>query len=402
MNIMNIINMDGDRFGDVFNDDDDNLRAELEHAENLTALTEELDNANIDDLNIPVVPAHNHSFSTMTVIVLVAFLFAVIVIGINTNLFCRHTGVYPSLSFSTGLESLEGTVSLTSYPHFLVSVDWGDGTPAGTSLTHTYVGDGFYTVTVRIVDDNGLEGSEDVLIAIEHVDPILMRVSKVPTRLLDFESAVASFSISCGECGSFGFFDIEVHWGDGIKPTLVSGQSIMASSEVNRRSMKNLHRTSTPASLPLGLCKGRGPGDFVLVHVSKVPSYHQNPSIYCVYQSLFSFLGYISIIMSDVNGWKDSDRLTQYVKEMEARMNVCQKEISDFCDVAGTPFYQLVDGVSNQVALWHAMVSATFFYTVSTIHDAIAHNSNVLAYAVLFLFGLCLSIGIYKYTSKFW
>jgi hypothetical protein len=62
--------------------------------------------------------------------------------------------------------------------------------------------------------------------------------------------------------------------------------------------------------------------------------------------------------------------------------------------------WKLVYWVSNQAALWLAMVPAIFFYAVSAIDDAIAHNSNALAYAVFFLFGLCLYIGIYKCTLK--
>jgi hypothetical protein len=90
-----------------------------------------------------------------------------------------------------------------------------------------------------------------------------------------------------------------------------------------------------------------------------------------------------------------------YVELLQAQLNVCQKEGWEFCNEAGTPFCRLVYWVSEQTALWLAMVPAIFFYAVSAIDDAIAHNSNALAYVIFFFFGLCLSIGIYKCTLKF-
>ncbi|HEV8062257.1 MAG TPA: SBBP repeat-containing protein [Gemmataceae bacterium] len=109
-----------------------------------------------------------------------------------------------------------------------VDVNWGDGT-ADTSFsasapgslgtqTHAFSAAGTDTVTVTIIDPNGITGSDTFSVSV-HAPPVLTRPSNLSAgKGITTALALGSFS----QPGVTGSWNVDVNWGDGTHDTVFS------------------------------------------------------------------------------------------------------------------------------------------------------------------------------------
>ncbi|HEX6131659.1 MAG TPA: Ig-like domain-containing protein, partial [Actinomycetota bacterium] len=98
----------------------------------------------------------------------------------------------------------------------IVSVDWGDGTPAADVLdaAHVYADDGSYTVTVLVTDDDGGVGEDTRTVTVRNVAPA---VEAGPDPAVD-EAAPVALAASFADPGAVDTHTVSVDWGDSSAP----------------------------------------------------------------------------------------------------------------------------------------------------------------------------------------
>ncbi|MGY3439856.1 MULTISPECIES: PKD domain-containing protein [unclassified Marinovum] len=95
----------------------------------------------------------------------------------------------------------------------VVSVDWGDGSAAGSGLTdsHTYLDDGVYTVTVTVTDDDGGIGDDTLTVTVNNVAPTVVAGADQVIDENDMITLAATFT----DPGTLDTHTVSVDWGDG-------------------------------------------------------------------------------------------------------------------------------------------------------------------------------------------
>jgi Tol biopolymer transport system component len=110
------------------------------------------------------------------------------------------------------------------------TVDYGDGTPvqaltlsAGTfPLSHTYVENGSYTVTVKIVDEVGATAFDTALVTVVNVAPTISpNLTPAPPTVIGGATVV---NVAYTDPGTLDTHTVTVDWGDGTTSSAVADQ----------------------------------------------------------------------------------------------------------------------------------------------------------------------------------
>src|SRR5262249_30462717 len=103
------------------------------------------------------------------------------------------------------------------------TVDWGDGTAPQPAIVaggavdaeHAYADDGVYTVSVRVVDNDGGAGTDTTKVTVHNLAPT---VEAGPNASLAEGSSLALPPATYHDAGSLDTHTATVDWGDGTPP----------------------------------------------------------------------------------------------------------------------------------------------------------------------------------------
>ena len=103
-----------------------------------------------------------------------------------------------------------------------VEINWGDGNTTienvvghAHAASHSYLDDGTYVITVKVVDDDGGVGFGSAAAFVSNVAPANLQIAPIaPIN----ENGVATLTLTFGDPGTLDSHTVEVDWGDGSPP----------------------------------------------------------------------------------------------------------------------------------------------------------------------------------------
>jgi hypothetical protein len=121
------------------------------------------------------------------------------------------------------------------------SVDYGDGSGAQPlllhadktfDLSHLYVQNGAYTVTVAVRDDDGGSGVGTTTVTVDNVPPVVTDLALSATSI--FENDSVTLSASFTDPGALDTHSVLITWGDGTTSSLALDAGVYAFQAVHR------------------------------------------------------------------------------------------------------------------------------------------------------------------------
>src|SRR5262249_10653120 len=135
------------------------------------------------------------------------------------------------MSFSGAVASFTDGDAFAIPANYIVTIDWGDGTPTGSGTvvanpgggflvmgTHTYAEEGSSTVKVTVLDDGGSSASVSSTMNISDASLSATSSTFTATEGMAFSGPVASFT-DTNSGGTVSDFSATIAWGDGITTT---------------------------------------------------------------------------------------------------------------------------------------------------------------------------------------